>query len=206
MLHPYKSQINGEAVAGAPNTGDQACSALARLVGNGCRDRRVLTRPSESWIYIQSLCSELCLMSDTFTTPGRRSDALINLPERLKITGFSSPAADYECLQPSIDEMTGIGAPHIFLWRLKSEALAGLSLHANDTLVVNRQAELHPGRIAVVVIDGEHRVCLAQPDGKKTTLVTVDASGLVTNLEKVEGVEIWGVVDYIVRDVRSVIL
>lgn len=35
MLHPYKSQINGEAVAGAPNTGDHACSALARLVGNG---------------------------------------------------------------------------------------------------------------------------------------------------------------------------
>lgn len=145
-------------------------------------------------------------MSDTFTTPGRRSASLINLPEKLKITGFSSPAADYECLQPSLDEIVGIGAPHIFLWRLKSEALAGLSLHTNDTLVVNRQTELHPGRIAVVVIDGEHRVCLAQASGKSIELVTVSANGIVALIENSETVEVWGVVDYIIRDVRDIVL
>lgn len=145
-------------------------------------------------------------MSDTFTTPGRRSASLINLPEKLKITGFSSPAADYECLQPSLDEIVGIGAPHIFLWRLKSEALAGLSLHTNDTLVVNRQTEFHPGRIAVVVIDGEHRVCLAQASGKSIELVTVSANGIVALIENSETVEVWGVVDYIIRDVRDIVL
>lgn len=143
-------------------------------------------------------------MSDTFTTPGRRSATLINLPEKLKITGFSSPAADYDCLQPSLDEMVGIGAPHIFLWRLESEALAGLSLHTNDTLVVNRQTELYPGRIAVVIVEGKHRICLAQQGTKSIELVSVDANGSVAKFEKAEEIEVWGVVDYIVRDVRVI--
>lgn len=145
-------------------------------------------------------------MSDTFTTPGRRSSALSNLPEKLKITGFSSPAADYECLQPSIDEIVGIGAPHIFLWKLTSEALAGLSLHTNDTLVVNRQADLHSGRIAVVVIEGEHRICLARSKGFDIELVTVDQDGCVTKIERSEEIVVWGVVDYILRDVRAILL
>jgi DNA polymerase V len=143
-------------------------------------------------------------MSDTFATPGRRFSTLTNLPEKLKITGFSSPAADYECLQPSLDEIVGIGAPHIFLWRLKSEALAGLSLHTNDTLVVNRQTELAHGRIAVIVIEGEHRVCLAQKEGGSMALVGVDRNGVVLRLERCEEVEVWGVVDFVVRDVRDI--
>ena len=147
---------------------------------------------------------ELCPMTDAFATPGRRISTLANLPEKLKITGFSSPATDYECLQPSIDELVGIGAPHIWLWRLRSEALAGLSLHANDTLVVNRQTELSAGRIAVVVVDGEHRVCLARAAGRSIELVIVDTNGSVTALEKVEEVEVWGVVDFVVRDVRQI--
>lgn len=143
-------------------------------------------------------------MSDAFATPGRRSSTLSNLPEKLKITGFSSPATDYECLQPSLDEVVGIGAPHIFLWRLKSEALAGLSLHTNDTLVVNRKTELASGRIAVVVIEGEHRVCLAQKEGSSIVLVGVDRSGLVIRLERCQEVEVWGIVDFVVRDVRDI--
>jgi DNA polymerase V len=143
-------------------------------------------------------------MTQAFSTPGRRSDRLTNLPEKLKITGFSSPAADYECQALSLDELVGIGAPHIWLWRLKSDALAAFGLHANDTLVVNRQTELTGGRFAVAIIDGIHRACLAETHAGEMKLITLDSSGNRHKIEQTDLVEIWGVVDYVVRDLRQI--
>lgn len=143
------------------------------------------------------------IMPEAFISPGRRSATLANLPEKIKITGFSSPAADYEQLQLSLDEITGLGAPHIWFWRLTSEALAGLSLHANDLLIVNRQAELSAGKIAVVVADGSHRVCLAEAGAGALNLVTVDASGKREPIDRTEEVSVWGVVDFVIRDLRA---
>jgi DNA polymerase V len=142
-------------------------------------------------------------MSEAFISPGRRSATLANLPEKIKITGFSSPAADYEQLQLSLDEITGLGAPHIFFWRLTSESLAGLSLHAGDLLIVNRQTELAPGRIAVIAVDGSHRVCLAEGQVGALNLVTVAACGERETIEKTDEVNVWGVVDFVVRDLRA---
>lgn len=143
-------------------------------------------------------------MSEAFQTPGRRQATLAVLPAKTKITGFASPAADYECHCLSLDEVTGLGAPHIWPWRLQSEALAGLSLHANDTLIVNRQTELVEGRIAVVVLDNAHRVCLVQGKRGAFKLLTVDEAGALQPLEQTEQVEVWGVVDFVVRDLRAV--
>lgn len=143
-------------------------------------------------------------MSEAFQTPGRRQATLAVLPAKTKITGFASPSADYECHRLSLDEVTGLGAPHIWPWRLHSEALAGLSLHANDTLIVNRQAELVDGRIAVVVLDNTHRVCLVQGKAGAFKLMTVDETGAIQPLEQTEQVEVWGVVDFVVRDLRAV--
>lgn len=142
-------------------------------------------------------------MSEAFVSPGRRSATLANLPEKIKITGFSSPAADYEQLQLSLDEITGLGAPHIFFWRLTSESLAGLSLHEGDLLIVNRQTELVPGRIAVIVAGGEHRVILAEGQAGALNLVTVSACGKRVALEKTDEVSVWGVVDFVVRDLQA---
>jgi DNA polymerase V len=142
-------------------------------------------------------------MTQAFSTPGRRSDRLTNLPEKLKITGFSSPAADYECQALSLDEMVGIGAPHIWLWRLKSDALAAFGLHANDTLVVNRQTEITNGRFAVAIIEGTHRACLAESFAGLLKLITLDSAGNRQEVEQVDSVEIWGVVDFVVRDLRQ---
>jgi DNA polymerase V len=147
---------------------------------------------------------DIYAMTQAFSTPGRRSDRLTNLPEKLKITGFSSPAADYECQALSIDEIVGLGAPHIWLWRLKSDALAAFGLHANDTLVVNRQTELTDGRFAVTIIEGIHRACLAESFAGALKLITVDGAGVRQEVEQTDAIEIWGVVDFVVRDLRQV--
>jgi len=49
-------------------------------------------------------------MNSAFLTPGRRIERLCLSPEKLKITGFQSPAGDYEQGPLSIDEYVGLGA------------------------------------------------------------------------------------------------
>lgn len=149
-----------------------------------------------------SLFSQIKPMSKAFSTPGKRIDHLERLTSRLQVTGFASPAADYECPKLSLDELTAIGAPHIFAWRLQSEALAGLGLHTKDILILNRKSELSDGRIAIVAVDGRHRICLAEGYPGDFKFYIVDKQGRRAELEHSESVELWGVVDFVLRDVR----
>lgn len=142
-------------------------------------------------------------MSEAFISPGRRAASLASLPEKIKITGFSSPAADYEQHYLSLDEITDIAAPHMWYWRLASESLAGLSLHTNDLLIVNRKSDLSAGHIAVVIADGKHRVCLAEANENGLKLVTVPAKDKREPISQTEEVTIWGVVDFVIRDLRN---
>ncbi|AYG48338.1 peptidase S24/S26 domain-containing protein (plasmid) [Pseudomonas sp. Leaf58] len=153
-----------------------------------------------------SLFSQIKLMSEAFSTPGKRIDHLERLAPKLQVTGFASPAADYECPKLSLDELTAIGAPHIFAWRLQSEALAGLGLHAKDMLILNRKSELSDGRIAIVAVDGRHRICLAEGKPGAFKLYIVDKRGRRAQLEHSETIELWGVVDFVLRDIRHRVL
>jgi DNA polymerase V len=145
-------------------------------------------------------------MSEAFKTPGKRAENLENLPPKRQVTGFASPASDYECPKLSLDEMTGIGAPHIFVWRLQSDALAGFGLHTNDILILNRKSELSDGRVAIVVVEGRHRICMAQGRPGAFKLFIVDSHGRRLEMEQSETVELWGIVDFIFRDIRSIVI
>lgn len=71
---------------------------------------------------------------------------------------FPSPAQDYYEGEISLDQQL---VPHplsTFILRVGSEALAGAGIHAGDELVVDRAVDPSPGRILIVVIDGEHRL------------------------------------------------
>lgn len=90
-------------------------------------------------------------MNPAFLTTGcRRIERLRLSPEKLKITGFQSPAGDHEQGPLSIDEFVGRGAPqHKWLWIADSDALAGLGIYQHDVLVVNRVGKADPGRSAI---------------------------------------------------------
>lgn len=77
-------------------------------------------------------------MNTVFSTSGRPIERMCLSSEKLKITGFRSPAGDHGQGPLSIDEFVGLGAPHIWLWISGSDALAGLGIHQHDVLVVNR--------------------------------------------------------------------
>lgn len=142
-------------------------------------------------------------MNTAFLTPGRRIERLRLSPEKLKITGFQSPAGDHEQGPLSIDEYVGLGAPHIWLWIADSDALAGLGIYQHDVLVVNRIGRADPGRAAIVVIEHEFKLCSILTDAeKKRTLVTVDREGECQLLVGQDEVVLWGIVDFLFRDLR----
>ncbi len=114
-------------------------------------------------------------MNTAFSTPGRRIEHLCLSPEKLKITGFQSPAGDHKQGPLSIDEFVGLGAPHIWLWIADSDALAGLGIYQHDVLIVIRVGQVAPGRAAIVIIDSEFKLCSILTDAeKKRSLVTID--------------------------------
>lgn len=142
-------------------------------------------------------------MNTAFLTPGRRIERLCLSPEKLKITGFQSPAGDHEQGPLSIDEYVGLGAPHIWLWIADSDALAGLGIYQHDVLVVNRVGKADPGRAAIVVIDHEFKLCSILTDAeKKRCLVTIDRQGEYQHVAGQGEVVLWGIVDFLFRDLR----
>jgi len=142
-------------------------------------------------------------MNTAFRTPGRRMERLCLSPEKLKITGFQAPAGDHEQGPLSIDEFVSLGAPHIWLWIADSDALAGLGVHKNDVLVVNRASQAAPGRAAIVIIEHEFKLCSILTDAeKKRSLVTIDRACEVQRLADEGDVLLWGIVDFLLRDMR----
>lgn len=81
--------------------------------------------------------------------------------------GFPSPAADYEEVTLSIDELVDLRTPHVYLVRVEGPSMIGAGIYDGDVLVVNRALEARSGQIVVAYVDGGMTVKRLQvsPDG-----------------------------------------
>ncbi len=81
--------------------------------------------------------------------------------------GFPSPAADYEEVTLSIDELVDLRTPHVYLVRVEGLSMVGAGIYDGDVLVVNRALEARSGQIVVAYVDGGMTVKRLQvsPDG-----------------------------------------
>ncbi|WP_301360761.1 LexA family protein [Stutzerimonas nitrititolerans] len=68
--------------------------------------------------------------------------------------GFPSPAADYEELTLSIDELIDLRTPHVYLARVEGPSMIGAGIYDGDVLVINRALEARSGHIVVAYVDG----------------------------------------------------
>ena len=68
--------------------------------------------------------------------------------------GFPSPAADYEEVTLSIDELIDLRAPHVYLVRVEGPSMIGAGIYDGDVLVVNKALEARSGHIVVAYVDG----------------------------------------------------
>lgn len=68
--------------------------------------------------------------------------------------GFPSPAADYEEITLSIDELIDLRTPHVYLVRVEGPSMIGAGIYDGDVLVVNKALEARSGHIVVAYVDG----------------------------------------------------
>lgn len=138
---------------------------------------------------------------DCFLSPGRRLASLALAQQRLKITGFQSPAEDHALFPPSLDAAVGWGAPNIWLWLVDSDGLAGLGVHRGDVLVVDRALDPIAGNVVIVVADHEHHLALVERvTAGRLHLAQVDAGGEHREvLAGGECLELWGVISMLLR-------
>ncbi len=68
--------------------------------------------------------------------------------------GFPSPAADYEEVTLSIDELVDLRTPHVYLVRVEGPSMVGAGIYDGDVLVVNRALEARAGHVVVAYVDG----------------------------------------------------
>jgi len=138
---------------------------------------------------------------DCFTSPGRRLSSLALAQQRLKITGFQSPAEDHSLFPPSLDAAVGWGAPNIWLWLVDTEDLVGLGVHRNDVLVVDRALEPSAGNVVIVVANHEHHLALVErvaPDRLHLARAGADGSHREILADE-DQLELWGVISMLLR-------
>ncbi|MCQ4267414.1 translesion error-prone DNA polymerase V autoproteolytic subunit [Pseudomonas stutzeri] len=105
--------------------------------------------------------------------------------------GFPSPAADYEEVTLSIDELVDLRTPHVYLVRVEGPSMIGAGIYDGDVLVVNRALEARSGHVVVAYVDGGMTVKRLQvtPDGVWLQPENADYRALRVT----ESLHVWGV-------------
>lgn len=105
--------------------------------------------------------------------------------------GFPSPAADYEEVTLSIDELIDLRTPHVYLVRVEGPSMIGAGIYDGDVLVVNKALEARSGHIVVACVDGGMTVKRLQitPAGVRLQPENPDYRAIPVT----ESLHVWGV-------------
>ncbi|MHA6639915.1 LexA family protein [Stutzerimonas frequens] len=108
--------------------------------------------------------------------------------------GFPSPAADYEEVTLSIDELIDLRTPHVYLVRVEGPSMIGAGIYDGDVLVVNKALEARSGHIVVAYVDGGMTVKRLQitPAGVWLQPENPDYRAIPVT----ESLHVWGVATY----------
>jgi DNA polymerase V len=105
--------------------------------------------------------------------------------------GFPSPAADYEELTLSIDDLVDLRAPNVYLVRVSGPSMIGAGIYDGDVLVVNRALEARSGNVVVAYVDGGMTVKRLQISAAGVWLQPENAD--YRTLAVTESLHVWGV-------------
>ncbi|XXF10900.1 S24 family peptidase [Pseudomonas sp. D2-3] len=139
----------------------------------------------------------------SLTILGRNQRLVHLLPEakELRVTGFQSPAEDEKEEGLSLDALTNLGAPHVWVVRVEDDSLIGFGMYPGDRLVVDRGNMSKREQYVVVDLedDGCYRVRLMIDDGHdRLVLRAPNRFTPDVNLEYEECVQVWGVVRWVI--------
>lgn len=105
--------------------------------------------------------------------------------------GFPSPAADYEEVTLSIDDLVDLRAPNVYLVRVSGSSMTGAGIYDGDVLVVNRALEARSGDVVVAYVDGGMTVKRLQVTGAGVCLQPENPD--YRTVAVTESLHVWGV-------------
>ncbi|MCA0252632.1 MAG: LexA family transcriptional regulator [Actinobacteria bacterium] len=119
--------------------------------------------------------------------------------ERSRVTvettaSFPNPAQDYYEGALSLDRHLVPRPTSTYVVRVASEALVDLGIHPGDELLVDRALDPRPGRVVVVVVEGERRLGRFELHGGAPVLVSD-----LGEIPLTAAVEPWGVATIVIH-------
>ncbi len=98
----------------------------------------------------------------------------------------------------SLDRLTGLGAPQIWVMLLNDDSALGFGMYPGDRLIIDRSSRVESDAYLVVDIDGSYFVRLLTRDTHgRLVLKPPHPFGRSVNLETEDGIDIFGVVKWV---------
>lgn len=140
-------------------------------------------------------------MSLSILGRNQRLEHLLPEARELRITGFQSPAEDEKEAGLSLDALTGLGAPQVWVVRVDDDSLIGFGMYPGDRLIVDRGTLRKREQYVVVDLDGDgfYRVRLMMDNGDGRLVLRAPNRFMSdVDLECEEVLEVWGVVRWVI--------
>lgn len=114
--------------------------------------------------------------------------------------GFPSPAEDFAEMKLDLNEHLVRHPAATFFVRVKGESVTGAGIVNDDILLVDRSLEPYDGALVISAVGGELRVKrLKKRDGH--LFFQSEQGELDQMLGEDEGLEVWGVVTYVIHKI-----
>lgn len=108
--------------------------------------------------------------------------------------GFPSPAEEYAEPPLSLDELTGVGKPSLFILIAWGHSMSDLGVYDGDYLVVDRAKEPRLGSVVVARIGPEFTVKTYAIENGQPVLKPANPAFETIVIGEYEESELWGVV------------
>lgn len=127
----------------------------------------------------------------------------LDLPEYLsKISaGFPSPADDYVDKKLDLNEYLIQHPSATFFVRVSGDSMINAGIESGDLLVIDRSLEVKNNCIVLAVVNGEFTLKRIKKVKDKIFLVPENSNYKPMEIKEDSGIEIWGVVTTVIKEV-----
>ncbi len=116
-------------------------------------------------------------------------------------TGFGAAADDYSERGIDLNEQLIRNKPATFFFRMNGDAMTGAGIFSGDILIVDRSIKAISGKVIVAIVEGDLVVRRLHQTMNKISLIPENPRLSVINIEEPGGLQVWGVVTYIIHPV-----
>ena len=125
---------------------------------------------------------------------------LMDIPVR---AGFPNPAEDAKGLALDLNELVVKHPVSTFYLRVEGDSMTGAGIMHGDIVAVDKSLQPKTGDIVVAAVDGDFTLKHLKRDGQKAWLVAAHPDYPPIALHEATDANIWGVVTFVIRKIRS---